>query len=278
MRAKEMIRTSLLVLGSAVTILLAATFCSEPLVTWFTFFPQQGMQANLSAYDAPIESIDLKTQDGVRISAFFVAQPKTQRTVLFLHGNAGNASHRLDHAVSLWQMKSNVLLVDYRGYGLSDGEPSEPGIYQDGEAGLRHLTEQLGIPLKKIFVLGRSLGSAVAVHIAQNRKLAGVILVSPLSSGNDVARRQGLGWLTPFIGQPFDSLSKVGALAAPLLIIHGENDDILPLKMGQRLFDRARVKKDFVRIPNAGHNDLIASNPTLFYSAVRRFMDPVCPP
>ena len=246
-----------------VFILLFHTCCMETLVNKFTFFPEKGMQAYFSEFDATVERVFVETEDGVRVIGFFLRREGVERTVLFFHGNAGNASHRLRHADEIWKRNANVLLMDYRGYGLSEGKPTEAGVYLDGEAGLRFLLEEKKIPLNKIVVLGRSLGTAVAVHISKNRELAGTILVSPLSSGRDVADQSGLGWLGSSIGTPFDSVSKMGSLRAPLLIIHGQKDEMLPIEMGQKLFDAAKVEKEFFKIENAAHNDLIDVGPEL---------------
>lgn len=251
--------------------------CGQYLVNRYTFYPKKGMQVNPARFDVPIRQIFIKTSDGVKISAFYLPYKGVNRAILFLHGNAGNASWRLPDAVALRSLGASVLLIDYRGYGLSRGSPSEKGIYSDGEAGLNYLIRQAGFPVGKIVVYGRSLGTAVAVQIAQQKKLAGVILVSPISSGKAVAKSRGLGWLAALIGNPFDSIDKIENLCSPLLIIHGDRDRILPVSMGRRLYARATVKKSFVLVHGAGHNDLVEKNPQLFYSKIAAFLNTVAP-
>ncbi len=261
----------------AVTIVMVGVLacvqgCGESLVNRFSFHPQSGVQVDPESFFAPIENVFMTTQDNVKIHGFYIPREGATRAILFLHGNAGNASHRLHDAVKLWKLGATVLLLDYRGFGLSDGKPSEKGVYRDGGVGLKYLTHDRGFPMERIFIFGRSIGTAVAVEIAQDQPVAGVILASPMSSGNDVARESGLGWLTFSVGEPFDSASKIEKLKAPLLVFHGDWDKVIPKHLGEKLFARARVEKRFVMMEGAGHNDLIRSNEKLFFSNVDEFM------
>ncbi len=255
-------------LGLLAAAALLTTLCSSCLVRKVVFHPTSGMQVSPDDY-ADVEPLTLNTADGVRISAFYLFDDAASPTILFLHGNAGNASHRLDDADRLRSLGANVLLLEYRGYGLSEGRPSEDGVYADAEAALEYLLKERGRRLGHIVVYGRSLGSAVAVHLARDRALAGVVLVSPFTSGRDMA---------PFIAKPlaggiFDSYEKISRLKCPLLVIHGDDDTLIPIEMGRRLFDRATVEKRFVVIRGAGHNDLIQVSPHRFFSAIGTFLD-----
>ncbi len=247
------------------------------MINKFTFFPEPGVQVDPKNFTAPIETLFIETDDGVTISGFYIPRQGATRSVLFYHGNGGNASHRLGDAVALWSLDANVLLLDYRGYGLSKGCPSEQGIYQDGLAGLKYLTEKMGFSEERIVIFGRSLGTAVAAEIAQNRKIGGLIFVSPLSSGKDVAKKSGLGWTSPFIGSPFDSIAKMENIDAPVVVFHGEKDRILPISMGKKLYKRVKRKHKFYTVNDAEHNDLIAKNSEQFFSRVLHFLDEVVP-
>jgi len=242
------------------------------LVSRAAFFPEPGVQIEPEAFSIPIETLFLRTGDGVRISGFFLLREHSRRAILFLHGNAGNASHRLPDAVRLWLLDANVLLLDYRGYGLSEGHPSERGVYLDGQAGLAYLVDELGFSPREIVIFGRSIGSAVAVHIAQNQALGGLILVSPISSGRDIMRSQGLGWLGPFIGHPFDSIAKIKNVKCPVIVIHGEEDRILPVSMGKALYEQTPQGRGFILIPRAGHNDLTGPFADPFFEKVSAFL------
>ena len=245
----------------------------KSLINWATFFPQSGSVVDITQLPHPIEHHFLQTSDGVKISTFFLPREGADKTFLYFHGNAGNASHRLPVALELWGLNANVLLVDYRGYGLSQGSPSEKGIYVDAETALQFLVNNIGVAVEEIFLFGRSIGSAVAVELAQHDTFAGVILISPLSSGKDVSANTGLGLASLLIGNPFNSKAKLHNLTSPLLILHGENDEILPIEMGLELRDISPVPTKFIRIPNAGHNDIIQINPESFYSYIRAFCE-----
>ena len=242
------------------------------LVSMAAFYPQPGIQVDPRSFPVPIETVFLRTQDGVRISAFYLPRPDARHAILFLHGNAGNASHRLVDAVRLWESGVNVLLLDYRGYGLSEGNPSEQGVYLDGEAGLDYLVGELGFDYTDVVLFGRSIGSTVAVHIAQEKRLGGLILVSPLTSGREMARDQKMGWVSPLIGNPFDSIGKIANVSSPVMVIHGERDRVIPVQMGEEIYARAPAPTGFHLIPDAGHNDLIDHSSERFFGYVSAFL------
>ena len=171
---------------------------------------------------------------------------------------------------------SSVLLLSYRGYGKSDGTPSEIGVYQDAEAALHYVQNELGFSEHQIFLLGRSLGSAVAIDLAQHRNLAGLILVSPFTSGRDMAREMGLGWLAGIAGTPFDSIGKVADVNSPAVIIHGDADRVIPIEMGRRLFEAyPDIQKVFHQVPGAGHNNIVAVAGEMYWVWIRTFIDEV---
>ncbi|NQV15186.1 alpha/beta hydrolase [bacterium] len=245
--------------------------CSESLINQAAFHPQPGSIIDLTELPSPIEQHFLKTSDSVEISTFYLPRINADKTILFFHGNAGNASQRLPIAKELWEMNSNVLVVDYRGYGLSAGEPSEAGLFIDARAALSFLIKEQKIPIKNIYVLGRSLGSAVAIDLAQDQNFAGIILVSPLSSGKEVAEKAGLGVSAVMIGNPFNSMEKLKHLHSPMLILHGDQDQVLPIEMGLALKDASQVPTRFVTIHGAGHNNIIQIDPGSFYKHINTF-------
>ena len=133
--------------------------------------------------------------------------------------------------------------ASYRGYGKSDGEPTEEGVYLDGKAIFQYAVEHLGFPKKNIIIFGRSIGTAVAINTAQHQKICRVILVTPLTSGQDQAKAGGFGAISTLAGNSFDNITKLENIESPLLVIHGTNDRVIPYSMGQAIFDRAKVKK-----------------------------------
>ena len=229
----------------------------ELLVNRLAFFPQKQVASAALDQDSTIQEVFLDTDDGIRLQSYLLRHPDSPHIVLFLHGNAGNAHHRLGDATNLRAAGANVLLLSYRGYGKSSGSPSERGLYRDAGAALSYIRKELGFEKNNTFILGRSIGSAVAIEAARGRDLAGLILVTPLSSGRELARVAGLGWLAWLVGSPFDSVSKVAELKCPALFIHGDSDRVVPLVHGERLFAvYPGDAKQFRVVPGADHNDL----------------------
>ncbi|MDA0737381.1 MAG: alpha/beta hydrolase [Nitrospirae bacterium] len=247
------------------------------LVNFFAFHPHPGNQVVPHLVDPTIQEVFFNAADGVTLQAFFVPRPDSDRVVLFLHGNAGNASHRLEDAVHLASLGTNVFLLSYRGYGKSEGSPSEQGVYTDGRSALTFIQSELGFTVDRTVIFGRSIGSAVAIEIAQGLSVAGLVLVSPFSSGRDFARAQGLFWIAWVMGEPFNSIEKISRVTAPVLFLHGDQDDIVPIDLGRKLFEQCRSPKTWKSIPGAGHNDLIQRAGTKYWEGIQEFMDSVAP-
>jgi len=242
------------------------------------FYPVRGVAVTPKQLGVEGAEVFVETEDAVRIHAFYLPAPGARRALLFLHGNAGNASHRLPNAAELAKLDCSVLVIDYRGYGLSEGRPTEWGTFADARAGLRHLTDQLGFPEDRVVVFGRSLGGAVAVDLAQDRKLAGVILESTFSSIADViSNGPGGRWLGRLAGRRFDSASKIGRVRAPMLFFHGDRDDVIRYELGLRLFGAAPQPKAFETIRGAGHNDLTQVGGRRYFDRIREFLEEVAP-
>jgi len=243
------------------------------------FQPSPGIDLRISDLGIEGEEVYLDS-DGVRIHSFYLPTTRPRenaRAILFLHGNAGNASHRLPNAAELTRLGIDVLLVDYRGYGMSDGTPSESGAYADARAGLSHLTQQRGIPEQRIVLFGRSLGAGVAVDLARNRRLAGVILESAFTSVADVVRGMLGAPLAYLVRGHFDSANKIGQIRAPLLFFHGDHDEIIDYALGRRLFELAPEPKQFETIRGAGHNDTVAVGGRPYFARIGQFLDEVAP-
>ncbi len=247
------------------------------LIDRMLYHPTPGIDIRPERLGIEAEEQSLTTEDGVRIHAFYLPSLGATRALLFLLGNAGNASHRLPNAVMLQRLGIHVLLLDYRGYGMSEGSPTEPGLYADARAGLAHRTGERGFSERRVVVFGRSLGGAVAVDLAQDRDLAGLILESVFSSLADAAASIFSGLAAPLARGRYDNAEKITRVRAPILFFHGDRDEIVSYTLGRRLFEAAPGPKAFETLHGAGHNDTVEVGGTAYLARIARFLDEVAP-
>ena len=228
-------------------------------------------QRLVGASDAWIE-----TSDGVKIHGWWVQRDGSRLATLFLHGNAGNITHRVPRIQEIVAAGSSVLMLDYRGYGKSGSRPSEQGLYRDSEAGFVYLLGK-GYRADQIILHGESLGTAVAIDLASRRPCAALILEAPFTSASDVA-----GTLLPVIGpllvRSYNSLPKIRGIRVPELFIHGDRDEVIPLRLGQELFRAAQGSKTFWIIPGAGHNDILETAGAEYRHRLRAFYESLLTP
>jgi uncharacterized protein len=201
------------------------------------------------------EDVWLRTADGVRLHAWWIAVPQTPLVTLYLHGNAGNVTHRFLQIHEITAAGSSVLMLDYRGYGKSGGSPNEHGLYADADAAYQYLLDR-GYTARQIILQGESLGTAVVVDLASRRDCAGIVLEAAFTSGHDVANTV-LPVIGPLLFRGLDSKSKIAKVCAPVLFFHGDCDDIIPLRLGRALFNAAPRPRSFWEVRGAGHNDLV---------------------
>lgn len=218
------------------------------------FYPTRGIAATPRELGLPFEDVYLSTQDKVTIHGWFIPAPGAKSTFLFFHGNAGNIGDRLQKISDFHQMGLNVLIIDYRGYGKSEGTPSEAGLYKDALAAYDYLHNSKGIAPKHMIAYGASLGGAVAVDLAAKRELAALIIDSAFSSAAAMAKR-----IYPFVPSfliqtKLDSLTKIRNLTIPKLFIHSRDDEIVPFRLGQELYEAAAGQKEFLVISGT-HNE-----------------------
>jgi len=178
--------------------------------------------------------------------------------VLLCHGNAGNIGDRVPHAAALTAAGFDVLLFDYRGYGASSGTPGEQGTYRDARAGLTCLLRQPRVDAARVLYLGESLGGAVALELALTRPPAGLVLLSAFTSVRDMARLHYGLIPTGLVPDAYPSLRRIGDLRAPLLVLHGEDDAIVPAEHSRALFEAAPDPKRLRILPGVGHNDIVS--------------------
>ena len=236
------------------------------------FVPFRTIDATPDDVGLPYKPVRLTTDDGLKLLAWFVPSEKPRATVLFCHGNAGNISHRLDTLHLLHKMHLNTFIFDYRGYGQSEGKPSEGGTYRDAMAAWHHLIDTEKIPPGQIIIFGRSLGGAVAAWLATHTTPKALILESTFTSVPDMGAK-----LYPFLPIRllarirYPTLERMAEVRCPVLVVHSPDDDIVPFAHGQRLFEAAREPKELLKIQGT-HNEGFVSSGELYTHGLDRFI------
>ncbi len=191
-----------------------------------------------------IEKVKIRTQDGLNLLGWYHEKDIIKnKTILFFHGNAGSLENRIHKLNHFQDMKVNFLIIAWRGFSGNQGKPSETGLYEDGESAIRWLLTK-GIDEKNIVIYGESLGTGVATHLSQNRNFAGIILETPFTSMIDAAKK-----FYPYIPVSFllkdkyENKNKIKNIKFPVLVMHGEKDQIVPFDMGKKIFEIANEPK-----------------------------------
>jgi fermentation-respiration switch protein FrsA (DUF1100 family) len=224
------------------------------------YFPSRPFDDDPRQHGLGHQDLAVQTSDGERLHGWwFAARAEPRRGhLIHFHGNAGNISHRLAEAAALTRAGFDVLLFDYRGYGRSTGRPSEAGLYADARAVRAAAAARPGVDPARLVYLGESLGGAVALALALEHPPRGLVLQSTFTSIRDMARLH-YPVVPPFlVPDEYPSLRRIPGLRAPLLVLHGDRDEIVPFTHGQRLFEAAPEPRLFHRVAGAGHNDLLA--------------------
>ena len=224
---------------------------------FFVYYPTRAVESSPSEVGLQYQDIFLITEDNVRLHGWFVPHPESRKTLLVFHGNAGNVGHRVPWIRMLHEAEGHVLMIDYRGYGKSQGQPFEEGLYRDARAAYGWwMRERSGLG-ENLVLFGESIGGSVAVDLASRVPVTGLILQSPFTTAWDMAKTiLPIGLLQPVAGIHFDSASKIAGIHCPKLIIHGDQDEIVPFHLGKKLYDLAQPPKRFYEVRGAGHNDL----------------------
>ena len=217
-------------------------------------------------YRDTADILKVPTSGGERIAAVYLPNPAATYTVLFSHGNAEDLGWVLPSLSPLRDLGFGVFAYDYRGYGLSQGRASEQHVYADIDAAYDYLTRELRVPAARIILYGRSLGAGAAVDLAARQSVGGLIVESPFLTAFRVMTRIPL---FPF--DRFRNVDKIGRVRCPVLVMHGEADEIVPLWHGQQLFERAPGPKMFLAVPGAHHNDFLWVAGARYVTALRDF-------
>ncbi|MBS3821557.1 MAG: alpha/beta hydrolase [Phycisphaerae bacterium] len=220
----------------------------------FVYHPRRDLESTPEEVGLNYQDVQLTAADGVKLHGWWVPHPSPRATVLLLHGNAGNISHRTDLLRFLHECGVDVLIIDYRGYGRSEGKPTENGTYADAMAAWRYLLDERGVSPGRIVLHGRSLGGAVATWLAMQVEPAGLIVESSFTSARDMASQVLPVFPTFLVRFKYNSINRIGEIDCPLLVIHSRDDDLVPHEQGRRLYEAARQPKRFVEL-EGGHND-----------------------
>ena len=244
----------------------------------FFFFPVREMEGTPSHWGLSYEEVEFGASDDVRLHGWYVPG-RTSTTVLWMHGNGGNISHRLENLAFMHRrLGAGIFIFDYRGYGMSEGRPSERGTYRDAQGALDYLRSRPGVDPRRVVYFGRSLGAAVAVWLAARHSPMGLMLESPFASVKDMARRAfphlPLHYL---VRNNYDSLSRIKEVSCPVLVLHGEHDPVVPLEQAQKLFDAAAEPKQFHLIPGAAHNDTYQVGGADYFRVMEEFLASLAP-
>jgi uncharacterized protein len=218
------------------------------------YFPSPGPVPSATSVLPGARDVVLATEGGIRLGAWYL--PGGRSAVLVCNGNAGDRTMRAALAAALNRLGHSVLLFDYRGYGGNPGRPSEKGLAADARAALAWLAAQPGVDPERIVYFGESLGAAVAVGLAVKRPPAALVLRSPFTSLPDVGAVH-YPWLPVrrLLLDRYPSIERIASVRAPMLVIAGDRDDIVPASLSRRLYDAGNEPKRYVLVPGAGHND-----------------------
>ena len=241
----------------------------------FIFYPTSEIDRTPKEVGLSYEDVTFSAQDGVRLNGWFIPSTEGDLTLLWFHGNAGNISHRLENIRLLHdKVKLHIFIVDYRGYGRSEDSASESGTYMDASAALQYLRSRKDLDPKKIVFYGRSLGAAVAVDLALREEPLALIIETPFTSIREMAK---LAFpflpIGPFLRTRYDSLEKIRRVRGPLLVLHGDQDDIVPYEHGQRIFEAAPDPKEFYTIRGANHNDTFIVGGDPYFAVLKDFIE-----
>jgi uncharacterized protein len=237
----------------------------------FIFFPSRQLVATPTGVGLAYEEV--RFGPGERLHGWFVPG-EGPLTLLWLHGNAGNISHRVAMIRALrGALGANIFIFDYSGYGLSQGRPSEEATSEDARAALAYLRGRTDLDPDRIVYFGKSLGAAVGVALAAREPPHRLIAQSPFTSIGDMARLH-YPWLPigGLLTTRYDTLERIKDVRAPILVVHGDRDTIAPLEHGRRLYEAAREPKRFLVVEGAGHNDVLEAGGPEYLATLREFL------
>ncbi len=250
-------------------LFVAAVYLMQGRMLYLPNMPGRTLEVTPEDAGWKYDDVWLETSDGVRVHGWFIAG-RSDRVLLFFHGNAGNISHRLESIRQFLELGLSVMIIDYRGYGQSGGSISEAGIYRDADAAWNYLREVRGA--NDIVIFGRSLGASVAAWLAAKRRPTALIVESSFTSVPDIAQE-----LYPWL--PARWLSRlrhatrdyIGDVLCPVLVVHSRNDEIIPFHHGEAIYAAAREPRALLEL-EGGHNDAFIRDERVYLDGLRNFL------
>lgn len=273
-RARALSLLLTILIGYVVVLVLVGVF--ERRLIFFPDYPSR-LDGDWHPRGLPVEDVWLTTADGVRLHAWWIPNEKARFTFLAFHGNASNIANRLEIYKFLRDAPGNVLALEYRGYGKSEGAPSESGIYLDAQAAYDYVVKEKTIEPTRIISFGQSLGTAVATHLAVKRPIAALILEAPFPSGSRVARK--VFWFLPgadlIVYGQFNTGQWIKIVKRPVMIVHCEQDPVIPFAFGKEVYAAANEPKSFVAIPQACHEEASVMATARYRASLEKFLENV---
>jgi uncharacterized protein len=260
------------IIGAYVALLLVIRLFERRML----FFPDHPgrLQGDWHPHPLDPEDVRLTASDGTKLHAWWISSPNTKFTFLAFHGNASNIANRAPAYESLRDTPASVLALEYRGYGHSEGKPTEAGLYLDADAAYQYLVDERKIDPKSIISFGQSLGTAVATHLASSQTVGGVVLEAPFPSASSVASK--IYWFLPglslLVRGQLDTESNLKRITVPILIVHCINDPVIPLELGQQVYRSARSPKQFLQIEGDCHEEASMIQPGRYRAALQQFL------
>jgi fermentation-respiration switch protein FrsA (DUF1100 family) len=239
----------------------------------FAFFPFPGEDRTPDQLGVTFTAHTIETSDGERLRAWHLPRPDAVAQVVYFHGNGGNLSVWSDVLVGIVEHGYEVFAVDYRGFGVSTGAPTEQGLYRDVDATIAYANQRLRRPELPLIYWGRSIGTAMAAYAASRGAPDGVILEAGFPNARSIFESSPVMLaLTFFAAYRFPTAEWMTGVAAPALVLHGDQDGVIPYRLGQRLYESLPGPKRFVTIAGGDHNDPIPPDAALYWGAVKDFV------
>lgn len=264
-----MLRYVLALIVTMVVLKLVVSWLEPAMV----FFPMKGEDETPASLGIQYQALKLRASDGVHIAAWQLEPDAPKADIVYFHGNGGNLSLWLPVFATLHSLGYRVLAIDYRGYGLSEGAPSEAGLTLDAEAAVRHVRDTRKADRPLIY-WGRSLGGPIAAAAARTVAPDALVLESTFPDKVSVIRWNPVfRVLNLFASYRLDTVGLLRGFSKPVLVAHGDADDIIPYSLGQELYERLDAPKRFVTVRGANHNDLFNARHEAYWTPIRAFLE-----